>query len=192
MHAQSSELKALVTRVRGETATVVLRKLFLQSEKGSAVQEIWQEIWIKDQHHPNVETHPLGSYAVLQLRHARQERICRVEDIEQKHLESADCINVRHILSSPVLCEDDEDPQLLEESHPSDDSGPSVPTRGWGEPTSSTDFPRLAGRAERRCLELLGFSIHITPDNNDVCSECTFNNNIAPHVCVCVYAKTRD
>ena len=60
MHAQSSELKALVTRVRGETATVVLRKLFLQSEKGSAVQEIWQEIWIKDQHHPNVETHPLG------------------------------------------------------------------------------------------------------------------------------------
>ena len=95
--------------------------------------------------------------------------ICRVGDIEQKHLESADYINVRHIFSSPVLCEDDEDLQLMEESHTSDDSGPSVPARGWGVPNSPTDYPRLAGRAERECLELLGFSMHITPDNTDVC-----------------------
>jgi len=89
-----SEFDALVQWVKDSTANVVLCKLFLYSGRCS----VMQEIWIEDKQNPAVARNPLQSYAIVHVHHHADTRVNRVEDIETRHLDTVDAVNVRHLV----------------------------------------------------------------------------------------------
>ena len=86
-----AEFEALVRRVQGNKAQVVLRKLFLYH--GDCNVE--QEIWIHDPHNPEARTNPFKSYSVIHVHH--HARVANVADIAPEHLYAIDAINARHL-----------------------------------------------------------------------------------------------